>query len=116
MRFLIGVAAAMALAGAIGLPAAAQPPPRGDIEAGQRLALRVCDACHVVASNQETAPLVQRYAPSFFDIARRPGTTAPSMAAYLAQYHPRGNMPYPDLTAAQVADIGAYILSLKGRR
>ncbi len=116
MRVLIGVAAAMAMAGAIGLPAAAQQMSRGDIEAGHRLALRVCDACHVVASNQEMAPLVQRYAPSFFDIARRPGTNAPSIAAYLAQYHPRGNMPYPDLTPAQVGDISAYILSLKGRR
>ncbi len=113
MRALMLIAAVIALAA----PAGAQDlPQRGDPQAGQRLALRVCDACHIVAANQEMAPLVQRYAPSFFDIARRPGTTAQSIATFLAQYHPRANMPYPDLTPAQVADVAAYILSLRGRR
>jgi mono/diheme cytochrome c family protein len=117
MRALVLVAAVVIVAGAWDAAAGAQnASPRGDPQAGERLALRVCDACHIVASHQELPPVVPRYAPSFFDIARRPGTTARSLDAFLAHPHPLGQMPFPGLTPTQRADVGAYILSLRGRR
>ncbi len=117
MRALVLMGVITAFAGAWVTAAVAQSPPSGraDPQAGQRLALRVCDACHIVASNQEMRPLVSRYAPSFFDVANRPNTTAPSLRAFLAHPHPLGNMPYPELSAAQIADVSLYILSLRGR-
>jgi mono/diheme cytochrome c family protein len=114
MRALLSMAVVVILVGA--LAAGAQNPPhRGDPQEGSRLALRVCGACHIVATNQEMRPLVPHYAPSFFDIANRPGTTAQSIEAFLAHPHRFGNMPSPELTAAQVADVAAYILTLRGR-
>jgi mono/diheme cytochrome c family protein len=88
---------------------------RGDPQEGRRFALHTCDACHVVASNDQMPPLTPRYAPSFYDIANKPGTNAPSLEAFLLHSHPLGNMPYPELTAAQAADLASYILSLHGR-
>lgn len=92
------------------------PPDRGDRQAGERLAQRVCGACHVVAAHQELPPLVRNTAPSFFDIAKRPDTTPQSLRTFLAHAHPFGRMPYPDLSGAQAADISAYILSLRPHR
>ncbi len=116
MRALLSTAAVLMLVGALAGAAGAQNPPhRGDPQAGRTLALRVCDACHVVASDDPTPPLVPRYAPSFFDIAKRPGTTAQSLEGFLAHSHPLANMPSPGLTAAQMADVAAYILTLRGR-
>jgi mono/diheme cytochrome c family protein len=107
---ITSIAACTAAAGAQNLP---HPP---DPQAGQRLAMRVCDACHIVAPHQELSPLVPNYGPSWFDVANRPDTTAQSLEAFLARPHPFGQMPYPALTPAQVADVSAYILSLRRRR
>jgi hypothetical protein len=74
----------------------------------------VCDACHIVAVHQEEAPLVRRAAPSFFDIAKQPGTTARSLRVLLAHPHHCGRMPCPKLTPAQIADVSVYILTLCG--
>ncbi len=116
MRALLSMAAVIMLAGGLAAAAGAQTSPqRGDPQAGRRLALRVCDACHIVAANDQMPPLVPRYAPSFFDIANRPGTTAQSLQGFLAHPHALANMPYPELAAAQVADVAAYILTLRGR-
>ncbi len=117
MRALMLVVAVAIFAGAVAASAGAQNAARrGDPQAGRRLALRVCDACHIVAAHQEMSPMVTGYAPSFFDIARRPGTTVQSLDAFLAHPHPLGRMPFPELTATQIDDVSAYILSLRGRR
>jgi cytochrome c2 len=60
----------------------------GDPQAGRQLALRACDTCHIVAANQEIRPLVPGYAPSFFDVANKPGVTAQSLEEFLAHRHP----------------------------
>jgi mono/diheme cytochrome c family protein len=112
MRALLVITGILVLAG-ISATARGQAP-RGDAQAGQRLALRVCSACHIVAARQEM-PLVAHNAPSFFAIAGRPGTTRQSLAAFLAHPHPLGRMPFPELTPHQIADVSAYILSLRGR-
>jgi mono/diheme cytochrome c family protein len=86
-----------------------------DSQAGRQFALRRCDACHVVAAHQEMRPLVPGYASSFFDVANKPSITAQSLEEFLAHRHPYGNMPYPELNAAQVSDLVSYILSLRNR-
>jgi hypothetical protein len=76
--------------------------------------MQKCDVCHIVAPDQEIRPLVSHYAPSFYDIANKPGTTAESLETFLAKPHAFEIMPYPDLSAAQVTDLVSYILSLRG--
>jgi mono/diheme cytochrome c family protein len=117
MRALLSISAvAIVILGVSGGAGGQNLPPRGDPQAGQRIAGRACDACHIVVAHQELTPLVPNAAPSFFAIADRPGTTQQSLAAFLAHAHPYGRMPYPELTPAQIADISAYILSLRHRR
>jgi mono/diheme cytochrome c family protein len=111
------IAGFVTLVGAMAAEASAQQQPasRGRVQEGHRLALSKCDACHVVASDQQYPPLLSHYAPSFQDVANRPNTTAQSLEAFLAHSHTFENMPYPDLTPAQVADLVSYIFSLRGR-
>jgi len=109
-----GVAIVIGLSAA---PAGAQhPTPRNPIEEGHRLALNKCDACHIVASDQQFRPLLANYAPSFYGVANRPTTDARSLTAYLSQPHNYSGMPYPDLTPAEVTAIVSYILSLRGQQ
>jgi mono/diheme cytochrome c family protein len=89
-------------------------PHQGDPQAGRQLAIRHCDTCHIVTPNQEIRPLVSGYAPSFFDVANKPGITAQSLEGFLAHGHPYAKMPQPALSAAQVTDLVSYILSLRG--
>jgi mono/diheme cytochrome c family protein len=94
---------------------AQQPTQRSAAHEGRRFALSKCDVCHIVAADQEYRPLLSNYAPSFYDVANRPNTTAESLEAFLARPHSYENMPSPDLTPAQVADLVSYILSQRGR-
>jgi mono/diheme cytochrome c family protein len=117
MRALMLIVAIVVAGVALADPSGAQEPAlRGNRQAGAQLADRVCSACHVVAQHQELAPLVAHTAPTFYAIAKRKDTTAASLAAFLAHPHPMGKMPYPQLTARQIADVSAYILSLRRRR
>ncbi|HTY69649.1 MAG TPA: cytochrome c [Alphaproteobacteria bacterium] len=81
----------------------------GDPEAGLKIALRDCAACHVVAGRQAGPAPVG--VPPFATIARMPSTTALSLRAYLQTPHP----PMPDLalTRAEMEDVVSYILSLR---
>jgi mono/diheme cytochrome c family protein len=116
MRALAGIGAIAAIVALAAGPAAAQHRPlRGNPQAGADLADRVCSACHIIARHQELAPLVAHSAPSFLAIARRRGTTAASLEAFLAHPHPMGQMPFPQLTQPQIADVTAYILGLRRR-
>jgi mono/diheme cytochrome c family protein len=104
------------LVGAMATTASAQTPAhRSAAQEGRRLALSKCDVCHVVAADQQYRPLISHYAPSFYDVANRTSTNADSLQAFLAHPHTYENMPSPDLTPAQVANLTAYILSLRGR-
>jgi mono/diheme cytochrome c family protein len=104
----------------IGLLAAAasaqHAAPRGPVEEGHRLALTKCDACHIVAADQQFRPLLANYAPSFYGVANRATTDARSLEAYLSQPHNYSGMPYPDLTPAEVTALVSYILSLRGQQ
>jgi hypothetical protein len=104
---------------AIGLyatAASAQQPSSGNaIAEGHRLALSKCDACHIVAADQQYQPVVANPAPSFFEIANRPNTDAGSLQAYLSSPHSYQGIPYPDLTPDEVSNLISYILSLRGQ-
>jgi len=106
------IAAVHAFAIAAGAQNAAH---QADPEAGRALALHACDTCHIVTANQQHPSPLLGYGPSFFDVANRPDVTAGSLEAFLSHPHSLGNMPSPALNAAQVADVAAYILSLRGR-
>ena len=110
--FTAGLTIAVALIGAH----AAASAQTGRARAGRDFVVHNCDACHVVAANQDLRPLVANYGPSFFDVANRPDTTAASLQVFLSRPHGYSSMPYPDLSAKSLADVVAYILSLRGTR
>jgi mono/diheme cytochrome c family protein len=82
--------------------------------AGRAFALQVCAACHVVAKDQQSAPILKPPAPSFAAIVRRPKTTEAFLRAFLGA--PHGKMPNPQLADFQIDEVVAYMLSLKQRR
>jgi hypothetical protein len=107
----------LALVGALATGSLAQQSAyRGSIPAGRVFAVYNCDGCHVVAANQDLRPLISGSAPSFISIANKPDTTEASLRAFLAHTHAYANMPYPDLAAPDLANVLAYILSLRGRQ
>lgn len=90
------------------------------VEHGRELALKVCAACHVVAPSQELSPLLNPPAPAFAEIAKRAEVTRASLRHFVATTHWDEKtlpltMPNPSLTDSQIADVAAYILSLRGK-
>ena len=88
-------------------PACAQ-----DIASGKRIAERWCSSCHVVGREQRHAP--NDAVPTFQAIAQMDSTTQMSLAAFLTT--PHAPMPNIVLSRAEIADISAYILSLRKPR
>ena len=78
-----------------------------DAAAGRALALKWCSACHLVAADQERAPLV---APPFATIGKTSGFDAKELAKSMLAPHPQ--MPGRELSRDQASDIAAYIVSL----
>ena len=87
----------------------------GNAHAGREFVGFNCDACHVVAGDQDIRPLISGYAPSFAEVANRPGTTPETLRDFLSHPHAYSNMPYPDLATADLANVVAYIMSLRHR-
>jgi hypothetical protein len=73
--------------------------------------VKICDACHVAASDQQFPPILRPPAPSFQAIADRPGTTAALLRNFLLTTHATitntDNMPNPQLTDDQVGVLVA---------
>jgi mono/diheme cytochrome c family protein len=91
---------------------------RGDADAGHDLALAACTGCHVVSVDQPFAPLLKG-SPDFLEIAKRPNVTAASLRRTIAALPlvPRkGGMANPHLTNEQLADVAAYIMTLRIHR
>lgn len=101
--------------GAVGAALAEDRARPGIARAGREFAGHNCDACHIVAADQEFRPLVGGYAPRFADIANRPDTTPATLRAFLGRPHGYSNMPYPDLAPTDLANVVAYIMSLRHR-
>lgn len=115
MRPLIFAFAAIAsLLGGVA-PSAAQEPGSdaadARVAAGHKFALQVCAACHVVAGDQTTRPILKPPAPSFSRIVRRPSVTEAFLRGFLRT--PHGKMPNPELADFEIDEVVAYMLSLK---
>jgi mono/diheme cytochrome c family protein len=87
------------------------------VSKGHDLAAIICANCHVAASDQRFAPVLNPPAPSFASIAQRPNTDADSLQKFITTTH-RGldnskGMPNPYLMDYQVTQVVAYILSLR---
>jgi mono/diheme cytochrome c family protein len=91
----------LAVAGVTSLP---------DPKAGKALAEKLCTNCHLVgsATRQEHA---NADVPSFPEIANLEGQTAGAITARIML--PNHPMPTIPLTKAELADLAAYILSLR---
>jgi len=93
---------------ALTTPGFAQGVP-GDARRGHELAARLCTNCHAI--ERSPAASVQADVPSFPTIANRADTTAEHLAGRIIVPHPA--MPGVPLTASEIRDIVAYILSLQ---
>lgn len=113
-RRLFSIVVASLLVMSWSLRADAQSP-RGNKQAGLQLALRSCASCHMVIRDQDVPPMPD-YAPTFFDIAKRPGISTESVRAFLSEPPPMHRMTDPQLTSAEISDVTAYLLSLRSSR
>jgi mono/diheme cytochrome c family protein len=92
------------------MAAAALAQTAGDPAAGRRLAEAQCGSCHAVGPGGPNAR--QGNAPPFAEVARMPSTAALALQVFLRS--PHGGMPDLVLTPAQMDDLIAHILSLRG--
>ena len=109
---------------ALALRAGANPAPTSlvatspDAARGEHIARLVCSACHVVAINQEYPPLLIKPAPSFAEIANRPGVSAESLQHFVLSTHWDPDtlpmtMPSPMLSKDEARAVSRYILTLR---
>ena len=117
MRKLVSAVGVLSLM-AIAHDAHAQEPSHTeDVEAGRKLALTVCTACHVVEANQDMEPILRPPARSFASIANQPGMTEETARNFLNNTHGTlansKNMPNPRLMDFQVRQVAAFLISLR---
>jgi mono/diheme cytochrome c family protein len=77
-------------------------------EQGRQLADRWCASCHLVGPEQREA---LADVPSFASVARREDLAESLLAAFLTSPHPP--MPNMSLSRQEIADVLAYIRSLR---
>jgi mono/diheme cytochrome c family protein len=80
-----------------------------DAYQGKDIAQRWCAGCHVVERDQKGPAIDQ--APPFASVGRTPGFDDNKLAILLLKPHP--NMPKLALSREEVANLTAYILTLK---
>lgn len=102
--------AGSAMASAVAGQAGAQQPP-GHAARGQAIAEKLCASCHAIGSAGEGQGASRADLPSFAAIAKRRGRDREWLAQAMMAPHPP--MPDASLTNAEIADIAAYILSLR---
>jgi mono/diheme cytochrome c family protein len=108
---------ALMLACGAASPALAQEGQGDLVAAGHDFALKVCAACHVVATDQISPPILKPPAPSFLALVKHGDLSEASLRKLLST--PHGNlgrsakMPNPQLADFQIDKVVAYILSLK---
>jgi len=78
---------------------------------GQELASKLCSNCHLVGSGQQEQANAD--VPSFHEIANKQGQTAGAIMAHIVL--PKHPMPTIPLTKSELADLSAYILSLRDK-
>jgi hypothetical protein len=116
MRYLF-FALLLALGSIRGVPAQ-QPHPGPSVTVGGLVAERMCAYCHRISPRRESE--IEAGAPSFMEIANRPGRDAAFLREFASQTHivtSAGNPPMAMstivLTPMSREDVIAYILSLK---
>jgi mono/diheme cytochrome c family protein len=90
---------------AVATPLPGQPDP----VQGKALAERLCTNCHLVGSAQQSRANAD--VPSFHEIGNREGQTAGAITAHIIL--PKHPMPQISVTKSELADLSAYILSLR---
>ena len=88
---------------------AAQPVAEGDAAQGRQTAERLCTSCHV--SEVSSSASVPAGVPTFRTIANKPDQTAERVVGMMIDPHPP--MPNVRLTREELADIVAYLQSLR---
>jgi mono/diheme cytochrome c family protein len=78
---------------------------QGDVRRGHALARQICAECHAVEKNIDVSPNVR--APTFRDVAARPGIS--DLALYAAVRTPHPAMPQLVPDSSELRDIIAYI-------
>lgn len=107
---------ALILISAIVCAASAEDPAHpGNARAGRAFVGYNCEACHVVATDENLRPLIAGYAPNFSEIANRPDGRPAALRDFLSRQHGYSNMPFPNLAPADLANVVAYIMSLRHR-
>jgi len=81
-----------------------------DAKAGQEVAKKLCTSCNMVGKQSATASVLADV-PSFVAIANKPGQSAESIAGRIVVPHPP--MSQIHLSRNEIADLAAYILSLR---
>ncbi len=76
---------------------------------GQELASKLCSNCHLIGTGQQEK--VNADVPSFHEIANKQGQTAGTIMAHIMI--PKHPMPTIPLTKSELADLSAYILTLR---
>jgi hypothetical protein len=82
----------------------------GDVAAGHAFAREACKACRMVEA-EKNSPRMIAIGPAFLDIAHTRGMTAMAIRVFLTSSHQK--MPNLILTPEEIADVSAYILSLR---
>lgn len=96
----------VAMSALIGIAVLVSPALAQDVQMGYIVAQRSCSSCHEIEKGRSRSDV----RPSFAAIASRPSTTMMSLEILLTNPHYR----MPDyLTRQEIADVSAYILSLK---
>lgn len=93
---------------AAGLALAAPIPGQPNPFHGKQLALQLCSNCHLVDNQQQQ---INADVPSFNEIANEEGQTAGNIMAHIIL--PKHPMPTIPLTQSEIADLAAYILSMR---
>jgi mono/diheme cytochrome c family protein len=81
----------------------------GDPQTGHRLAKMECGSCHAIEKGQLQSPHAE--APTFVTVATTPGMTRRAIGVALKTSHK--TMPNLILNKHEIADLAAYILSLR---
>lgn len=91
------------------LIAAGPVTPKPDPIHGRQLAESLCSNCHLVGTGEQTEALAD--VPSFREIADKEAQTAGAIMARIVL--PKHPMPQIPLAKNELADLSAYILSLR---
>ena len=106
VRSVVIIAVPMLFVAGLGL--AAPLPGMPDPLHGKELARQLCSNCHLVDTQQQQT---NADVPSFNEIANQEGQTAGTIMAHIML--PKHPMPTIPLTQSELADLAAYILSMR---